>query len=428
MREQLASAPRAGSPALRLVVLTVLPRRHRLVLPAQRLSASAPTRSVLAGRPLRRDVRPRGASTRRAPARRSARRSSRTRSSSSIRSPGRRSSTSPAAPPAAPPSLYGLTCLAGAILIGPRGAFVAALAGALLLLAALRRVRLRRHRRCRPISRSSAYVDALGDIGYPLFVNLLVLMRRHAARRATSPSACASPAGDLEEATAARRGGRAPRRARAPRRRPRARDPQPARLHRRLDRAARAPADALGEEEQTPLRDRRARDGAPERSGRATCSISSRPRARLRPRRPRRDRARRRRARRAIGARRRRRGALRGPRRGDVRAADAAQLRQVVWNLVRNAIQASSPGARGQVRIVGERRESAERRCSRCTTTGPASRRGAGAALRRVLHHALARHGHRPRGGEAHRRRPRLPIEVESQEGRGATFRVRMGG
>ena len=56
-----------------------------------------------------------------------------------------------------------------------------------------------------------------------------------------------------------------------------------------------------------------------------------------------------------------------------IATADAGQLRQVVWNLVRNAVQASSPGARGDGARRGETaaRAPSSERSSKSTTTGP---------------------------------------------------------
>src|SRR5258706_10096391 len=72
-------------------------------------------------------------------------------------------------------ALYGLTCLAGAILIGPRGPLVAALAGGIfyfLLCAAFVTGAIG----VPPDQPLSSYVIGLGEVIYPFFINLMVLM------------------------------------------------------------------------------------------------------------------------------------------------------------------------------------------------------------------------------------------------------------
>ncbi len=161
-------------------------------------------------------------------------------------------------------SLYGLTCLSGAILLGIRGGVIAAAAGATAFLglcgSMVSGVLLPPYDQ--PIE---AYPRHGTDIGYALFVNLLILgvvtlLASYLAERLRVTG------GDLRLATA-RAGGRAARRPRSPRRGAGTRDPEPARRHRRIDRAAPHRRHALGGGS-PPLRDRRARDGPPQRSRR----------------------------------------------------------------------------------------------------------------------------------------------------------------
>jgi signal transduction histidine kinase len=105
--------------------------------------------------------------------------------------------------------------------------------------------------------------------------------------------------------------------------------------------------------------------------------------------------------------------------------ADAAQLRQLIWNLVRNAVQASSAGER--VRVVVTRHpddrvelavidrgvgidEAARGRIFDAFFTTRSQGTGVGLALVKRI---ADEHG--------------FPIEVESGAGRGATFRVGLG-
>jgi signal transduction histidine kinase len=111
--------------------------------------------------------------------------------------------------------------------------------------------------------------------------------------------------------------------------------------------------------------------------------------------------------------------------------ADPGQLRQVMWNLVRNAVQARSPGARVKVRVTADPKaknrpfasvvlevhddgpgigEEARDRLFDAFFTTRSSGMGIGLA---VVKRIVDEHG--------------WVIEVESKEGRGATFRVRMG-
>ena len=329
-------------------------------------------------------------------------------------------------------ALYGLTCLGGAILIGPRGPFVAAIAGALFfsllctgfvsgLLGAP------------PDQPSSLYVTQLGEVIYPFFINLLVLMvvmllAEYLAERLRLTG------GRLEEATQ------------------RAEDAE------RLAALGRIAA-GLAHEIRNPLGSivgsvqlLHSTSGLTD-EGRHLCDIVERETGRLndlvddmlqlaRPRRP------------VLGdvdvARTARevvvlasqsgRGAdvmvrYDGPSESEslVTRADAGQLRQVVWNLVRNAVQASSPGAKVLVRVAGDGAQS-KRKSNGATVLeihddGPgigsdakgrlfdaffttrSSGMGIGLA---VVKRIVDEHGWR--------------IEVESKEGRGATFRVLMGG
>jgi signal transduction histidine kinase len=330
-------------------------------------------------------------------------------------------------------ALYGLTCLAGAILIGPRGPFVAAIAGALffsLLCTGFVSGALG----APPDQPSSLYVTGLGEIIYPFFINLLVLMvvmllAEYLAERLRLTG------GRLEEATQ------------------RAEDAE------RLAALGRIAA-GLAHEIRNPLGSivgsvqlLSSTDGLTD-EGKHLCDIVERETARLndlvddmlqlaRPRRP------------VLGdvdvaktAREVVALAAQSGRGADVMVrydgpsdtesimtrADAGQLRQVVWNLVRNAVQASSPGAKVLVRVSSEADAPSKRKTNGTSflevhDDGPgigteakgrlfdaffttrSSGMGIGLA---VVKRIVDEHGWR--------------IEVESKEGRGATFRVRMGG
>ncbi len=329
-------------------------------------------------------------------------------------------------------ALYGLTCLGGAILIGPRGPFVAAIAGALFF-SLLCTGFVSGVIGAPPDQPSSLYVTQLGEVIYPFFINLLVLMvvmllAEYLAERLRLTG------GRLEEATQ------------------RAEDAE------RLAALGRIAA-GLAHEIRNPLGSivgsvqlLSSTNGLTD-EGKHLCSIVERETGRLndlvedmlqlaRPRQP------------VLGdvdvARTARevvalasqsgRGAdvmvrYDGPASSEslIMRADAGQLRQVVWNLVRNAVQASSPGAKVLVRVTdegagGKRKPNgpallevhddgpgigpeAKSRLFDAFFTTRSSGMGIGLA---VVKRIVDEHGWR--------------IEVDSSEGRGATFRVRMGG
>jgi signal transduction histidine kinase len=325
-------------------------------------------------------------------------------------------------------ALYGLTCLVGAILIGPRGPVVAALAGALfyfLLCAAFVSGAVA----VPPDQPLSSYAVGLGEIIYPFFINLLVLMvvtllAEYLAERLRLAG------GRLEEATQ------------------RAEDAE------RLAALGRIAA-GLAHEIRNPLGSivgsvqLLTTAGGLSDEARHLCAIVERETARLndlvedmlqlaRPRQPvlgEVDVART--AREVVAlASQSGRGTdvdvrYEGPGEAEhlVTRADAGQLRQVVWNLVRNAVQASSPGAKVTVRVTPPRAmpntpaavlevhddgpgigAEARARLFDAFFTTRSSGMGIGLA---VVKRIVDEHGWR--------------IEVESREGRGATFRVRIG-
>lgn len=104
--------------------------------------------------------------------------------------------------------------------------------------------------------------------------------------------------------------------------------------------------------------------------------------------------------------------------------ADAGQLKQLIWNLVRNAVQASSPGdtvklelgadSRGVLLSVSDRGKGidpeARERLFDAFFTTRSHGTGVGLAVVKAIADA---HG--------------FEIEVDSEEGRGATFRVALG-
>jgi two-component system sensor histidine kinase HydH len=323
-------------------------------------------------------------------------------------------------------SLYGLTCLSGAILLGIRGGVVAAIAGAAAFLAL-----------CGGMSSGAllppydqpieAYPRQGADIGYALFVNLLIifvvtLLASYLAERLRVTG------GDLRLATA-----------RAQIATERAQEAEHlaglGRLAAGLAHEIRNPLGAIAGSIEL-LRT----GGTLSEEDQNLCAIVERETARLndlvgdmldlsRPRAP---------ARAAVDL-----GpiardvvvlAARSGRGADVRVtfegpsvavvlADAAQLRQVVWNLVRNAIQASSPGHEVKVVIAGDDEscalevrdhgpgipiEARERLFDAFFTTRA---HGMGIGLA-VVKRILDDHG--------------FPVEVESAEGEGTTIRVRM--
>jgi two-component system, NtrC family, sensor histidine kinase HydH len=321
-------------------------------------------------------------------------------------------------------ALYGLTCVAGAIVIGSRGAMVAALVGALLYVLLCVGFVLGLVEPP-PDQAPSSYIVEWGQAVYPIFINLLVLMvvallSQYLAERLRQTR------GHLEEATAR------------------------AEQAERLAALGRIAA-GLAHEVRNPLGSilgsiqlLSGADGlGPD--GRQLCAIIERETARLndlvgdmldlaRPKKPviaEVDLART--VRDVVAL------ASQSGRGGDVRVvydgppdnstvlarADGGQLRQVVWNLVRNAVQASSPGAEVRVRVhdVGKAHEhgfvlevhdegpgidteATKRLFDPFFTTRSA---GVGIGLA-VVKRIVDDHGWR--------------IDIESSKGRGATFRV----
>jgi two-component system sensor histidine kinase HydH len=325
-------------------------------------------------------------------------------------------------------ALYGLTCLAGAIAIGPRGPFVAALAAVLFYLL-LCGAFVSGVIGAPPDQLPSSYVVQLGEIIYPFFINLLVLivvtvLAEYLAERLRLTG------GRLAEATQ------------------RAEDAE------RLAALGRIAA-GLAHEIRNPLGSilgsaqlLRSAEGLGDEA-RHLCAIVERETGRLndlvddmlqlaRPRRPvpaNVDIARTAREVVALASQSGRGTDMNvryeGPGENEplVLQADPGQLRQVVWNLVRNAVQASSPGARVLVRVAAEGKgrhhgaramlevhddgpgigEEAQGRLFDAFFTTRSSGMGIGLA---VVKRIVDEHG--------------WVIEVESKEGRGATFRVRM--
>jgi two-component system sensor histidine kinase HydH len=325
-------------------------------------------------------------------------------------------------------SLYGLTCLSGAILLGMRGALVAAVSGALafvLLCGALGSTAL-----LPPVDQPpEAYVTRLHDLAYPLFVNLLAiavvtLLAAYLAERLRATG------GRLVQATA-----------------------QVEKAEARAEQAERLAAlgrvaAALAHEIRNPLGsiagsiELLRTGGTLSAEDRKLCEIIERETARLndlvgdmlqlaRPRAPSKadlDLAAT--AREVVLL------AARSGRGEDVPIrydglstllvqADAAQMRQVVWNLARNAIQASSADVEVVVRVraappdavleivdhgPGISPEAQERLFDAFFTTRS---QGAGIGLAVVKQIATA-HG--------------FAVEVDSVENEGTTFRIRIPG
>jgi signal transduction histidine kinase len=248
-------------------------------------------------------------------------------------------------------ALYGLTCLAGAVLIGPRGPLVAAATGALFYLLLCAGF-IAGWLRVPPDQPQSSYLTAADQVFYPLLINLLVLvvvmlLAEYLALRLQQAG------GRLEEATQ------------------RAEDAE------RLAALGRIAA-GLAHEIRNPLGSivgsvqlLSSAEGLGQEA-RQLCGIVVRETARLndlvddmlqlaRPRRPvlaEVDVART--AREVVAlASQSGRGkdvalSYEGPAEGEtlVTQADGGQLRQVMWNLVRNAVQASHPGAKVTLRVA----------------------------------------------------------------------------
>jgi two-component system, NtrC family, sensor histidine kinase HydH len=248
-------------------------------------------------------------------------------------------------------SLYGLTCLSGAILLGGEGGLVAALSGAVwyVVLCAAFALRLVG---VPPDQPADAYVIRWADMGYPIFVNLLALcvvtlLAGYLAERLRITG------GHLEEATL--RAEQAERLAAL------------GRLAAGLAHEIRNPLGSIAGSVEL-LRTGGTLSGEDQK----LCEIVERETARLndlvgdmldlsRPRAP---------AKTVVDlavtakdlatlAAQSGRGAdvcvrYEGPGAAPVRA-DAAQLRQVVWNLMRNAVQASAAGDEVVVRVSEER-------------------------------------------------------------------------
>jgi len=245
-------------------------------------------------------------------------------------------------------SLYGLTCLSGAILLGGEGGLTAALSGALwyVILCGAFALRLVSVPPDQPVD---AYITRWADMGYPLFVNLLALcvvtlLAGYLAERLRTTG------GHLEEATL--RAEQAERLAAL------------GRLAAGLAHEIRNPLGSIAGSIEL-LRTGGTLNGEDQK----LCEIVERETARLndlvgdmldlsRPRAPATTTVDL-----AVTARDLATLAAKSGRGGDVLVryegppaapvlADAAQMRQVVWNLMRNAIQASAPGDEVLVRVT----------------------------------------------------------------------------
>jgi two-component system, NtrC family, sensor histidine kinase HydH len=317
-------------------------------------------------------------------------------------------------------SLYALTCLSGAILLGARGGVIAAVSGALAFL--LLCVGFAGGVLTPPADQPlEAYTSRGAELGYSIFVNLLgigvvTLLASYLAERLRTTG------GRLEIATA------------------RAEEAE------RLAALGRLAA-GLAHEIRNPLGsiagsiELLRTGGTLSTEDQRLCEIVERETARLndlvgdmldlsRPRAPAKERVDLAALARdvVVLAARSGRGAdvrvvYEGPERAEI-SADAAQLRQVVWNLVRNAVQASSAGAEVKVAILGgdggERvlsvrdhgagiPESARPRLFDAFFTTRSRGMGIGLA---VVKRILDDHG--------------FAVEVESRDGEGTTLRVRI--
>jgi len=315
-------------------------------------------------------------------------------------------------------SLYGLTCLSGAILLGGEGGLVAALSGAAwyVMLCGAFALRLLKVPPDQPVD---AYTTRWTDMGFPLFVNLLALcvvtlLASYLAERLRITGS------HLEEAT--QRAEEAERLAAL------------GRLAAGLAHEIRNPLGSIAGSIEL-LRTGGTLDGEDQK----LCEIVERETARLndlvgdmldlsRPRAPTKlivDLAMTARDLVTLAAKSGRGGDVgvryQGPRAAPVRA-DPAQVRQVVWNLMRNAIQASAPGEEVLVRVrdaVGGARLlevsdhgpgiplEARQRLFDAFFTTRAHGMGIGLA---VVKRIVDDHG--------------FTVEVDSGEGRGTTFRV----
>ncbi len=317
-------------------------------------------------------------------------------------------------------SLYGLTCLTGAILLGGEGGLVAALSGAAwyVMLCGAFALRLVAVPPDQPVD---AYVTRWADMGYPIFVNLLALcvvtlLASYLAERLRITG------GHLVEATV--RAEQAERLAAL------------GRLAAGLAHEIRNPLGSIAGSIEL-LRTGGTLSGEDQK----LCEIVERETARLndlvgdmldlsRPRAPVRtsiDLAVTARDLTTLAAKSGRGGDVcvryDGPRAAPV-LADAAQMRQVVWNLMRNAIQASAPGDEVRLRLgegpaggwelaVSDHgpgiSTTARQRLFDAFFTTRAHGMGIGLA---VVKRILDDHG--------------FTIEVDSGDGRGTTFRVRI--
>jgi signal transduction histidine kinase len=316
-------------------------------------------------------------------------------------------------------SLYGLTCLSGAILLGGEGALYAALSGATLY-ATLCAAFVLRLLPVPPDQPAELYATRWAEMDYPFFVNLLALfvvtlLASYLAERLRITG------GHLEEAT------------------------QRAEQAERMAALGRLAA-GLAHEIRNPLSsitgsiELLRTGGTLSEDDRKLCEIVERETARLndlvgdmldlsRPRAPAKtnvDLAATARDLATLAAQSGRGSDVsvrfEGPRAAPV-SADAGQMRQVVWNLMRNAIQASSPGDEVEV-VLADR---ADGRVLEVRDRGP----GIPAEAREQLFDAFfTTRAHGMGIGLAVVKRilddHGFWIEVESSDGAGTTFRVRV--